>query len=137
MGRLDKYILHDCMPNSHEFDENGKTTRQNIIWLNDQVLPESNQYFMITWYQQPVMLCPGSHVHDTDEIIGFVGSDPEHPEELNGKVIFWMDGEWITITKSAIIYVPAGMSHCPYIMEDITKPIIHFSGCPAGHYEQK
>ena len=137
MGRLDKYFLTEPMPNSHELDAEGKTTRQNIVWMNDKVLPEATQHFMITWYEQTVMFCPGSHVHNADEYIGFVGSDPENPQELNGKVLFWMDGEWLTIEKSAIIYVPAGVPHCPYIMQDVTKPIIHFSGTPDGHYEQR
>ena len=136
MANKEDYFLREPMPDSHERDADGKTTRQNIISFDNQVLPDANQYFRITWYRQPMMKSPATHIHDTPEYIGFLGSDPLNPKELNGKVLFWLDGEWITIEKSAIIYVPAGMAHCPFIVQEAKLPIIHFSGCPSGHYEQ-
>jgi len=133
---LKNHVVFDPMPNSHELDANGNTTRRNVVWMNDKVLAGA-PHFMLTWYMQPPLKSTGMHVHDCDEFIGFVGSDPEDPGNLNARIVFYLDGEWITLTRSAIIYVPAGMKHCPYFMENITKPVIHFSGCPDGNYQQK
>ena len=133
MENPERYFITEPMPDSHDVDENGKTIRRNIVWLNDTVLPESKQFFTIVWYTQPHSLSHESHICDVDEFVGFIGSDPENPQELNGRVRFWLNGKWITIEKSAIIYVPAGMPHCPYVVEAVDKPMIHFAGSPYGH----
>ena len=53
------------------------------------------------------------HVHPNDEMVGFFGSDPENPDELNAIVDFALNGEMHRITKSCMIYVPGGMKHLP------------------------
>ena len=133
MEDLEKYIISKPMPNAHDTDENGRTIRRNIVWLNDTVLPGSKQFFTIVWYGQPHSLSHESHVCDVGEFVGFIGSDPENPRELYGRVRFWLNGKWLTIEKSAIIYVPAGMPHCPYVVEKADRPMIHFAGSPHGH----
>ncbi|MBR4231988.1 MAG: hypothetical protein IKR95_02125 [Oscillospiraceae bacterium] len=130
------YVVYDPMPNSHEVDAEGKTTRRNVVLLNDSVI-KGAPHFMLTWYMQPPLKSTGMHVHDCDEFIGFVGSDPEDPDNLNATITLYYDGEWIRLTRSAVIYIPAGVKHCPYFMENITKPVIHFSCTVDGKYQQK
>jgi len=55
-------------------------------------------------------------VHDSDEIIGFFGSDSEKPEELNGEVEIWLGDEKHVIERSTMIFVPAGLVHCPLVL---------------------
>ena len=58
-------------------------------------------YFTFTWYLRTTEELQVQHTHDFDEIIGFVGSDPDDPENLNGVVEFMVDGEWVVLERSA------------------------------------
>jgi quercetin dioxygenase-like cupin family protein len=121
------------MPNSHQTNENGETMRRNVIQLNDTVIPGA-PYLMLTWYRMPIGPIPEEHVHDFDEYVGFVGTDPDNTAELGGTVRFQIGGKWLELKKSAIIFIPAGVTHCPYYIEDVKAPILHFSGAPSGKY---
>lgn len=127
MQNYDRLICHYKRPNGHEVDDCGKTLRRNAILINSDVVP-SAPYFTMTWYCQAMDPKTATHVHDFDEYIGFVGSDPSDPENLNGVVKFMIDDTWVTMTKSTILFIPAGTKHCPYTVEQVDKPIIHFSG---------
>jgi hypothetical protein len=72
--------------------------------------------------------------HDTDEIIGFFGSDPENPHDLNGEVEIWLEDEKHVIDRTTMIFVPAGMVHCPLVINRVDKPIFHFTTVSGGQY---
>lgn len=92
-------------------------------------------YFSIVWYyslgQHEEI---ETHTHDFDEIVGFMGSNPDDPWNLNGKIRMFLDGEWVEITKSTVMFIPAGVEHCPYIIEEIERPILHWSAAAAEDY---
>lgn len=135
MSNLNKYVSNFVRPNSHQLNDDGSTFRRNILLLNDDVLPNA-PYFTITWYCSAGDPKTDTHVHDFDEYIGFAGSDPSEPEKLNGLVRFMIDDKWVTIDKSTILFIPAGVKHCPYVIERVDKPIIHWSGGNSGTYQQ-
>ena len=74
---------------------------KRILWIDSNVVPGSFQ-MNSSWYFHPNkpegevvvdknLPATQSHVHeDADEIVAFYGSDPEHPEELNGEIEFWI-----------------------------------------------
>ena len=74
------------------------------------------------------------HVHDVDELLCFYGTDPENPYDLNGEIEFWLNGEKHLITKSSLIYIPAGTPHLPMFVNKCDKPILHFSLTLAPDY---
>jgi quercetin dioxygenase-like cupin family protein len=133
MGKYDWIVADKPMPNAHEKNAQGETIRRNVIQLNDGIIPGA-PYFMMTWYNMPIGPIPEEHVHDFDEYVGFIGTDPENTAELGGTVRFFVGGKWLEIKKSAIVFIPAGVTHCPYFIKDVKKPILHFSGGPAGMY---
>ena len=65
-----------------------------------------------------------SHTHDFDEVVGFVGSDPQNPRDLGGEVEFWLEDEKYLLTKSCLIYVPKGLRHCPLTVNRVDRPIL-------------
>jgi hypothetical protein len=69
----------------------------------------------------------GKHVHDFDESIAWVGTDPEDQNNLNGEIEFWIDGKQNIIDKSFIAFIPAGVEHGPITIRKITKPMFHFT----------
>jgi len=75
------------------------------------------------------------HKHDFDEIIGFAGSNRNHPRDLGGEIEFWMDGEPYTLTKTCFIFIPKGVMHCPVTIKRIDTPIFMFeSGNNTAHF---
>ena len=67
------------------------------------------------------------HVHDTDEILIYYGSDPDDPNELGGEVEFIIGGESHVINKSTVLYVPAGVPHSKPLVNRIERPIFHLA----------
>ena len=100
-----------------------------IAWIDGNVVPGAFQ-MNTAWYaavpeRDPIFM---EHVHDdADELIGFFGSDPEHPEDLGGEIEFTINGEAHLLTKSTIIFAPAGLPHNPMRILRVDRPIFHFS----------
>ena len=46
----------------------------------------------------------------------------------------WIEDEKQVITKSALLFVPAGMKNCPLIRNCVDRPIFHFTVVPHGRY---
>ncbi len=105
-----------------------------ILWMDENVV--AGAFHMNTaWYmREATTLEDKPHVHDDDEIIGFFGSDPANPHDLGGEIEMWIEDEKQVITKSALLFVPAGMKHCPLILKRVDRPIFHFTTVPGGRY---
>jgi hypothetical protein len=69
----------------------------------------------------------GKHVHDFDETIAWIGTDPADPYNLNGEVELWIDGKQNFLDRSFIAFVPAGIEHGPINIRKITRPMFHFT----------
>ena len=76
------------------------------------------------------------HVHEYDELIGFFGSDPTDPYDLNAELEVTLDGETHRITRSSLIFCPKGMPHMPLRILRVDKPIFHFAVLPERHFSQ-
>jgi hypothetical protein len=68
------------------------------------------------------------HVHEYDEAVYFIGSDPHALDDL-GAVVELSIGpegaqEWFTIDKPTVLVAPKGLWHCPIITKSITKPYV-------------
>ena len=105
-----------------------------ILWLDENVV-EGAFHMNTAWYlKAAATLEDVPHVHDTDEIIGFFGNDHENPHDLGGEVEIWLEDEKQVITKSAMVFVPAGMKHCPLVLKRVDRPIFHFTTVPGKQY---
>jgi len=105
-----------------------------ILWMDENVV-EGAFHMNTAWYlKATTTLESAPHVHDTDEIIGFFGSDPQHPYDLGGEIEIWLEDEKHIINKTAMLFVPAGMKHCPLIIRRIDRPIFHFTTVTGGRY---
>lgn len=105
-----------------------------ILWLDTDVVPGAFN-MNTSWYLKTAMtLDDVPHTHDTDEIIGFFSNDAQKPHDLGGEVEIWLEDEKQIITKSCMIFVPAGMKHCPLKLRRVDRPIFHFTVVTAGRY---
>jgi hypothetical protein len=66
------------------------------------------------------------HKHDFDEIIGFAGSNRNHPRDLGGEII----------TRTCLIFIPRGVEHCPIIFRKVDTPIFMFEAGNSASYEK-
>jgi len=77
------------------------------------------------------------HVHEFDEVIGFIGTNHEDPYDLGGKITIWLDGKPEEITKTSLIFVPAGTKHCPIVFNKIDKPVFFMTISPEKKYTRQ
>ena len=101
---------------------NERATR--ILWLEDFVIKGAPSV-ILSWYWKATET-PGTpqHTHNFDEVVGFIGCDPQNPKELYGEVEFWIEDEKYTLNKSCLIYCPKGIRHCPLRVVRADKPIL-------------
>jgi hypothetical protein len=63
--------------------------------MDDKVVDGAFQ-MNCSWYFRPPatqMLKGSAHTHDSDEMIGFFGSNPQDPYDLGGEIEFWLEDE--------------------------------------------
>lgn len=146
--KTDKYIVTGVKPDklfSGETPFAGRkpgaklTVPTHVMWLDNDVIPGA-------FYSECVWIWPEcssekpaakAHTHDFLEVVTFFGTDFENPKKLNGEVELWLDGDKHIMTESFLAYVPAGTTHCPLIVRNVTRPIFHFTVGLGGDYVRK
>ena len=112
------------------FNEVYKKWGSRILYMDAAQVPGAFQ-MNTTWYVHAPDFRPlpyhEEHVHDFDELVGFLGSDPENKYDLGGVIEIGINGELHRLTKSSIIFMPAGMKHLPLSILELRRPILHFS----------
>jgi hypothetical protein len=83
---------------------------------------------------QPSKETQPAHTHDCEEIMGFFGTNFDDWRDLAGEVELWLDGRKNLLTRTCLVYVPAGMSHCPMNIRRADRPMFLFSTGPAPRY---
>ena len=58
------------------------------------------------------------------------------PYDLGGEIEIWLEDEKHIIDRSALIFVPAGMVHCPLVITRVDRPIFHFTIVRGHQYEK-
>jgi len=138
-SKYGKYIVRQ-LKTPASFSEERKSAyarwAKRILWMDSDVVPGAFQ-MNCSWYMRVSQERSSeaiTHTHNSDEIIGFFGCNPEDPYDLHGEIEFWLEDEKNIITTSAMIFVPKGMKHCPLILRRVDQPIFHFSVVTEGHY---
>ena len=107
-----------------------------LIWLDGLKLAGA-PYMEAVWFHTENDTGPETHTHEFDELIGFLGGDPEHPDELHGDLTLFLDGETVEFNKSCVVYIPRGVPHSPILVPRLDRSIIHFSGGNGGDYARR
>jgi hypothetical protein len=66
------------------------------------------------------------HVHEYDEAVYFIGSDPHHLDELGAEVEVSIgeEEEKHVFSKPTVLIAPKGLYHCPIVTKNIAKPYV-------------
>jgi hypothetical protein len=137
--KYEKYILTELkLPEkvqAMQSEYNKRATR--ILWLEDEIMQGASSV-ILSWYWKPTEKeGTPSHTHDFDEILGFIGSDPQHPEDLGGEVEFWLEDEKYLLTKSCLVLCPRGLRHCPLKVLKVDRPILFLAFSVTGKYAKQ
>ncbi len=118
-----------------EFQKIYEKFASRILWIDGNVVPGAFQ-MNTAWYcavpeRDPIFT---EHTHPYSELIGFFGSNPDDQYDLNGEIVFAMNGEEHRLTRSTLIFVPPDVPHNPMHILRVDRPIFHFSIVPNSTY---
>ncbi len=136
---LSRYIITDMKPGL-EFAKPPQdlppdaSSMTRLLWLDNEMA--SGAFYMeCVWYGKGEgMGGPDPHMHDFDEVLGFIGTNRQNPRDLGGTVELWLDNEKHILRKSCLVFIPRGLKHCPMILKDLQTPVFHFSSGNGGRY---
>jgi hypothetical protein len=97
----------------------------------DSRIVEGGFYFSGVTVSKPTEMPVKPHYHDVIEYVNLYGTNPDDPFELGGEVEFWIGDEKHVITKTCVITIPPGLSHCPFYFKRVDRPIVFTSCSPA------
>jgi hypothetical protein len=131
-----KYIVTELKapPSSPESIARYNEFATRILWLDSNVVEGAFQ-MNCSWYLRPTKGIREPHSHEYDEIIGFIGSNPEEPYDLGGEVELWLEDEQYLLTKTCMVFVPKRMKHCPLAVRRVDRPIFHFTTVNGSQYQ--
>ena len=155
-SKYGKYICTELKPNVNLPDfkgdqvivgqgyENGvRRSLEHVIWMDGGVVPGAF-YTEITWCwptienltREEALNKPAvpPHSHPFDEIIGYLGTNMDDPQDLGAEIEFWLEDEQFYLTKSFIVYIPTNMQHCPLRHIWAERPMFHFTMGPGQKY---
>ena len=127
-----KYVVQDLREPANlaspEFNEMYKKFARRILWMDSSVVEGAFQ-MNTAWYfavpeKDPVF---EEHVHEYDEMIGFYGSNPDDPYDLGAEMEVTIDGEVHFLTRTTLLFIPAGLPHMPLSIKRVERPVFHFS----------
>ncbi len=116
--------------------------------LSDRLISGAGNYIEAGWIlampdPNPHIL---EHVHDYDEVVLHIGTDPNDQEDLGAEIEFVIDGRPCTITKTSCVFVPKGVRHGPLTWKRFSRPHLEMTimlgagslqeADPGGHQER-
>jgi hypothetical protein len=78
-------------------------------------------------FVEPVYLEKEPHTHNTDEYLIFLGNNPaDWFSSFSGEIDLFLgeEREQYLIDKPTIVYIPAGMVHCPLNFRVLNQPVL-------------
>ncbi len=135
--KYQKYVLQDLkMPGGVMPSAEYMQRATKVLWMDGENTPGAFNV-NVTWlWKATDFNHDEAHKHDYDEVIGFFGSDPDRPHDLDAEVEFWLDDERYVLTKSTLLFIPKGLTHCPLRVLSVRRPIFHLTVVRNGTYKQ-
>ncbi|MFC1900196.1 hypothetical protein ACFLYN_01240 [Chloroflexota bacterium] len=135
--KYEKYILQDLkLPGGKTMPDAYIQRATKVLWMDGENTPGAFNV-NVTWlWKATDFNHDEAHKHDYDEVITFFGSNPDKPYDLNAEIEFWLEDEKYILTKSTMLYIPKGLTHCPLRVQSIRQPVFHFTIVRSTTYKQ-
>jgi hypothetical protein len=105
----------------------------------NKYFPECPKYWL-RWnlITKPWIMEPEPHSHDFDQVWHIFGADSSDISDFRAEIEMSLgaEGQKYTITTPKIVYVPAGLVHCPVNFKKVEKPIIWLNMAFTDAYTQ-
>jgi hypothetical protein len=126
-----QYLISEPNPNLPEF----AFMRTRILHSSKDIVSGALWTNCVWYYKGSDSVLTKAHTHDCDEIIAFIGSNPNDPHDLGGEIEMWMSDEKYVITRSTLVVAQKGLVHCPLIIRKVDKPMFHFTAMVEGQVD--
>lgn len=82
--------------------------------------------FSLGWslLTEPFLMVAESHNHDFDQILFFIGGDPNNAVEFDGVYEIGLDDKTYTLDYPSCIRIPKGLMHGPLDIKTVNKPFM-------------
>ena len=133
-----KYVISEPVPNKWNFkgDIKGRSW-PHPVYLDENIIEGCPVSMEISWIFQITEPNPNisEHTHDYDQLLMFVGTNPDDPLDLGAELELQLEGEKHIINKTTAIYIPKGMKHCPITHIRVDRPYRNFTISLQGDYK--
>ena len=137
-----KYIISDArLPHNKEDWEATYNPKEEtrVLYLGDDII-KGAFYVSCGWFWPEMVKSDSSnrstkpHCHDYDEVVAVIGTNPDDPRDLGGELEFYLGGERHVVTKTSLIFIPAGLEHGPFNQLKMERPIFQFDCSMSGKH---
>jgi len=109
-----------------------------VFYMDSSIVPGA-YYMECVWVMPRSKDAPPprgteAHIHDWDEIIAFIGTNHDDPYDLGAEAELWLGDEKHIINKTSLVFIPAGLKHCPLTFLKVDRPVFHFTSGPGKMY---
>jgi mannose-6-phosphate isomerase-like protein (cupin superfamily) len=111
----------------------GQVRREHVLWVDSEIVPGCfySEYAWLFPEQKGAAEVhaasgPGPHTHPFDEVVSFVGTNQDDLTDLGGEIELWLEDHQFVLTRSFLVYIPAGMRHRPLKIRRIERPIFQY-----------
>ena len=94
------------------------------IYMSSELVPECNVYIDFGWVcdlPDPNPPIP-DHEHGYEEVVMFIGGDPDNPEDLGAEIEFCINGQPLTFDTTTAVYITKGIKHGPLTWKKLDRP---------------
>ncbi|MBN2076427.1 MAG: hypothetical protein JW762_12830 [Dehalococcoidales bacterium] len=128
-NKYDKYVISGIQPGDPP------SSGMKVAWVNDAKFKGAHQYHVHWVFETPRNLKGmaswekmghGPHEHKQPEAVIHIGTNPDDPMDLGAEIWFYLGPELEkhVITKSCMVYLPAGFIHSPWVIKKVTRPFV-------------
>ena len=102
-------------------------TSKATFGLSEELMANIKKFdtnFQFVAILSPHVLADPPHKHNCDELLFFISADPDNPHDLGGEMEIAIGDEWEkhVINTSAVLCLPAGLTHCPVYARRVDRP---------------
>jgi hypothetical protein len=135
--KYSKRIITDAIPLTPETHQIVAQPSTHLLTVNSDRL-KGFFYVDCTWLWKGAVAgsLDEAHSHDFPEVVCFVGSNREDPHDLGGEIVIRLGDEDKVLTRSCLIFVPAGLSHFPVQIKRIDRPVFYVTIAQTEKYSR-
>ena len=127
-----QYGKHIIREPRGQIEQDGKIIFDGILVHHDKLGVDSQ--LLYSAIKKPHVMVDKPHMHDFPHILSFLGSNPLDYYDFDAEIEFYLGGERHIVTKTSLIYIPAGLEHGPFNQLKMERPIFQFDCNMSGKH---